>query len=167
MADARDFDGLITLCLDRLLRARDHITRSRWTKDYAIAEAMRGDYRSAMGLLAAGYSDALLLTGKARGRYEDEFGLVLVEFGRPAMGLDHLKLAYECHRSEGYLWGCAAAEHNTGRAYAAQGEHGKATAYFKRALDYARAINDYRLEKEICESIVEFETVTKLTEGAR
>lgn len=97
-------------------------------------------------------------TGTPRVKYENELGLVLVEFGRTSLGLERFRYVIDNAETP---WQRAVAEHNIGRAYAAQGETGKAAPYFGRALTFARATNDYRLEMEVCESLVEF------AEGAR
>lgn len=156
LADKRQFDKLTDLCRERLLTARNADVSLRWTKDRAIVEALQGKWGAALDLLASAHWLASDVTGAARGRYENEFGLVLVEFNRTSTALSHFRLAISHHRSVGYLRGCAAVRHNAGRAYAVRGETVKAMRCFHRALTYARSVNDYRLEGEVCASLIEF-----------
>lgn len=139
--------------------ARDAEGCVRWAKDGAIVDAIQGRFLRAFEQLADVHFVAQSLQGRPRAKYEDGLGLVLVECGRTSTGLTHFRLAIGHHRQAGYMRGCAAVRHNAGRAYAARGEHAKAARYFRKALDYARANNDYRLEMEVCESLVEFRTL--------
>lgn len=161
LADRKDFDSLTTLCRERLLTARDPHTSLRWTKDRAIVEALRGNFTAAYGLLASAHFSASEVTGRLRGKYENEFGIVLARRGRGSLALDCFGEAYQNSRGAGDLSTCAHIDHNRARALFTRGETAKAMRYVKRALDYARANNDFRLEGEICASLVEF------AEGAR
>lgn len=155
--DREDFNSASRLCRERKMQARDASACVRWAKDAAIVEAMQGRFLSAYDMLADVHFVAESLRGRARGKYENELGLVLVERGYADDALPHFGEAYNQHLTAGSLRGCAAVEHNTGRAYAARGDHAKAADYFKRALDFARATDDYRLEREVIDSILEFE----------
>lgn len=161
LADRKDFDALTQLCRERLLAARDALASLRWTKDRAIVEDLRGNFTAAYDLLASASYAASEVSGRPRGKYENEFGIVLARLGRGSLALDHFGRAYHNSRAAGDLSTCAHVDHNRARALFTRGEQAKAVRYIKRALDYARANNDYRLEGEICESLVEF------GEGAR
>lgn len=153
LADHKEFDKLTDLCRERLLTARDLPASLRWSKDRALVEVLKGEFGAAYDLLAGAHWMAEGVEGPLRGRYENGFGLVLVEFGRASLGLERFHVGLG-HARDGKVR--ADIEHNAGRAHALTGEQAKAAAYFKSALRFARANNDYRLEMEVCESLVEF-----------
>lgn len=157
LADRKDFDSLTDLCRERLLTSRDGLTSLRWTKDRAIVEAMRGNHTGAYDLLASAHYLASETTGKPRGKYENEFGVVLARLGRSSLALERFNLGYQNSRAGLDFLNCARADHNRARVLVTRGEHAKAMRYITRALDYARGANDYRLEREVCDSLVEFE----------
>ena len=152
-ADRKDYASLVALCLDRLATADCDASTLRWRKDLAIAKALQGEFAEALKVLCSAAYLAERVTGTPRVKYENEFGLVLVEYHRPVFGLDRFHCALAHTETP---WQRAGVEHNIGRAYAAQGEMVKAGEYFKRALDFARQANDIRLEFEVCESLIEF-----------
>lgn len=158
LADRKDYDALTQLCRERLLTARDGLTALRWTKDRAIVECYQGNYTAAYDLLASAHYLASGVTGRARGKYENEFGVVLARLGRSSLAIDRFGLAYQNARSASDLFTCARVDHNRARALMTRGETVKAQKYLKRALDYARANDDFRLEMEICQTRVEFES---------
>lgn len=153
LAARNDFDSLTALCRERLLTADDPPTYFRWIKDRAIVEELQGRHAQAYDLLASAHWLARQVTGTPRVKYENEFGLVLVEFNRTALGLDRFGLALENAKTDTER---AGVEHNIGRAYAAQGEHAKAAPYFERALVFALESKDRQLEGEVRESLKEF-----------
>lgn len=122
--EARDFDGLTDLCRERLLQARDERTALRWHKDYAIVKALQGRYGEALDVLAGAHFLASQITGPLRARYENEFGLVLVEFGRPLLALDRFDLALENH--EGDALACGQVMNNRALALSELGEPSEA-----------------------------------------
>lgn len=156
LATRKDFDELTRLCRERLLTAPDMATALRWTKDRAIVEALRENFTASYDLLASAHHYASSVEGTGRAKYENEFGIVLARLGRSSLALDRFGLAYQTHHKTGNATACAEVDHNRARALMTRGETAKATRYLERALNYARANNDYRLEMEICESIVEF-----------
>ncbi len=157
LLDHKDFTRAAGLCREKKMLARDDEGGVRWAKDSAIVEAVQGRYVEALDRLTDVFFVAQKLSGRPRAKYEDEMGLLLVETNRTSHALSHFRLAFDHHRQAGYLRGCAAVRHNAGRAYAVRGEYAKAARYFRRALDYARGADDYRLEREVLESIIEFE----------
>jgi tetratricopeptide (TPR) repeat protein len=164
LADRKDFDSLAQLCRERKLTARDALTSLRWVKDHSIVEALQGNFLAAYDRLGDAHYLASQTEGTPRAKYEAEFGIVHARLGRSSLALGHFNVAYQNYRAAGNLWGCAAVDHNRARALMTRGETRKAMKYLKRALDYARANNDVRLELEVCESVIEF---GGMTEGAR
>lgn len=154
--DRQDFRQATDLCRERKMLARDASGCVRWAKDSAIVDAMQGRFVEAFEQLAAVNYVAQGLRGRPRAKYEDELGLVLVEFGRTSLALSHFRLAIREHRRAGYLRGVAAVRNNAARALHTRGETEKAGRYLMRALTYARKHNDFRLEFEILESMKEF-----------
>lgn len=108
LAAKEDYRALTDLCLERLMLARDVETSLRWTKDAAIVEALQGRYGDALTLLASASYAASKVVGPLRGRYENEFGLVLVEFGRPQLAIERFDRAIEQHGGDalacGQVW---------------------------------------------------------------
>jgi hypothetical protein len=108
LAEANEYGRLTDLCLERLSNARDAATSLRWNKDLSIVEALQGRFSAALHLLTGSNYLASKVTGPLRGRYENEFGLVLVEFGRPLLAIDRFDLALEHHRGDalacGQVW---------------------------------------------------------------
>lgn len=157
LADRKDFDELSRLCLERLTVARDESVTLRWRKDFSIVLALQSRFTDAHTVLKESHWLAERVEGATRDKYENEFGIVLARLGRSSLALDHFGRAYQGHRRAGSLAACAQVDHNRARALITRGEHAKAMRYIRRALAYARANNDFRLEGEICESVLEFE----------
>jgi hypothetical protein len=104
----KDFDRLTDLCRERLDNAHSLEESFRWKKDFSIVKSLQGKYGEALHLLTGSNYLASKVTGPLRGRYENEFGLVLVEFGRPLLAIDRFDLALEHHRGDalacGQVW---------------------------------------------------------------
>jgi hypothetical protein len=104
----KDFDRLTDLCHEKYMLARDSQESLRWRKDYAIVKALQGKYGEALKVLMDAHFLASQVTGSTRGKYEDECGIVLVEFGRPLLAIDRFDLALEHHRGDalacGQVW---------------------------------------------------------------
>lgn len=156
LADRKDFRTLLEFCFDRLAVAADAPSTLRWKKDASIAFSLQARYVDALGLLRSADYLVAGVEGVPLGKYENEFGIVLARLGRSSHALDHFNRAYQQFRRAGELTACAGVDHNRAHALVTRGETAKAMQYIQRALDHARATNDYRLEKEICESLLEF-----------
>lgn len=156
LADRKDFDSLTRLCDERHLVAPDEASILRWRKDRAIVEALRGDHVAAYNILRDAHWLASRFKGTPRGKYEAEFGIMHASLGRSSLAIERFNVGYQSYRRDGNLQGCARVDHNRARALITRGETQKAMRYIRRALDYARANNDFRLELEVLESIKEF-----------
>lgn len=146
LVERRDFYALDDLCRERMLLARDDATALRWHKDLAIVKALQGRYGEALNVLSGAQLYASRVTGPLRGRYENEFGLVLVEFGRPLLALDRFDLAIECQREDpkarGEVW------NNRAVARAVMGDEAGALRDLASAVELLKASDDYAALEE-------------------
>lgn len=140
LASKKDYRALTDLCLERLLLARNVETSLRWTKDAAIVEALQGRYGDALKLLSSANYLASKVTGPLRGRYENEFGLVLVEFGRPLLAIERFDRAIEEHKGNqlvvGQVW------NNKAVALGVLGEKSKALRCVANAVELVEPTGD-------------------------
>lgn len=121
LAAGNHFGELTDLCRERLLEAKDARTSLRWIKDRAIVEALRGNFGAAYDLLCSGRYLAEGVEGSLRGRYENEFAVVLVETNRPVLALRHFRLAYDNHLIDGSIHACGEVLNNRAIALKALG----------------------------------------------
>lgn len=140
LAERREFEELKHFCFERLLQARDPQTSLRWQTNASIALALQRKFGEARGLLASASYVASLVTGSLRARYENEFGLVLVEFSRPSLAIERFDRAIEEHGGDplatGQVW------NNRAVAMMVLGEESEALRCLASAVELIKPTGD-------------------------
>jgi tetratricopeptide (TPR) repeat protein len=140
LAENSEFDRLSDFCRERLLQARDPYSSLRWQNNAAIVKALQCQFGEAYELLASASYVASLVEGSLRGRYENEFGLVLVEFGRPLLALDRFDFSLEHHRGDPLA--CGQVWNNKAVALDALGEPSEALRCAANAIELLQPTGD-------------------------